>query len=71
MELSAFGESSDEEDRGKAGINQMLQRELTQKRDAKQVQQVMMADPMVCEFDDVYDGIEEGRKREQRIETTR
>ena len=30
--------------------------------DTKQIQQVMMEDPTVCEFDEVYDGIEEGRK---------
>ena len=40
----------------------MLQKEVTQKRDAKQVQQAMMEDPTVCEFDEVYDRIEEGRK---------
>ena len=57
-----MGESSNEEDGGKAGINQMLQREVTQKRDTKQVQQVMLEDPPVCESDEVYDGIEEGRK---------
>ena len=31
-------------------------------RDTKQVKQVMTKDPAVCEFDEVYDGTEEGRK---------
>ena len=44
------------------------------------VQQVMTEDPTVCEYDEVNDGIGEGRKKavyssktgqEQRIETTR
>ena len=58
MEPSVFG--------GRAGINQTLQREVrevTQKGDnTKQVQQGMTEDPTVCEFDEVYDRIEEGRK---------
>ena len=57
-----MGESLDEEDGGKAGINQMLQREVTQKRDTKQVQQMMLEDSIVFESDEVYDGIEVGRK---------
>ena len=59
-----FGERSDEEDDGKVGINLMLQREVThdQKRNTKQVQQKKTEDHTVCEFDKVYDGIEEGRK---------
>ena len=40
----------------------MVQREVTQKRNAKQIQQKKMKDPTVCELDEVYDGIEEGRK---------
>ena len=51
LEPSVFGESSDEEDDGKAGI-----------RHHKQVQQKKTEDPTVCEFDEVCDGIEEGRK---------
>ena len=62
LEPSAFSESSDKEDGGRAGINQTLQREVIQKRDTKQAQQVMMEDPTMCEFDEVFDGIEEGRK---------
>ena len=34
-EPAVFGESSDEEDGGRAGTNQMLQREVIQKRDTK------------------------------------
>ena len=40
----------------------MAQRKVTQKRNTKQVQQKTTEDPTVCEFDKVYDGIEEGRK---------
>ena len=29
---------------------------------SKQVQQKKTEDPTVCEFDEIYDGIEEGRK---------
>ena len=40
----------------------MAQKKVTQKRNIKQVQQKTTEDPTVCEFDKVYDGIEEGRK---------
>ena len=40
----------------------MVQREVTQKRNTKQVQQKKTEDPTVCEFDEVHDGIEVGRK---------
>ena len=59
LKPSAFGESSDEEDDDKAGINQMLQRGVTQKRNTKQVQQKKAEDP---EFDKVYYRITEGKK---------
>ena len=62
MEPSVFGDSSVEEDNGKAGKKQMLQREVTQKRNTKWTQQKKTENPTVCEFDKVYDGIEVGRK---------
>ena len=55
----------------------MLQREVTHNRNTKQTQQKKTEDPAECEFDQVYDEIEVGRKmaaetrQEQRNETTR
>ena len=43
-------------------MNRMLQKEVTWKRNTKQVQQKKTEDPTVCEFDEVCDRIEEGRK---------
>ena len=40
----------------------MLQREITQKRNTKQTQQKKTESPVVCEFDEVCDGIGVGRK---------
>ena len=48
LEPSVFGESSVEEHDDKAGINQMLQREVTQERNTKQTQQKKTVNPTVC-----------------------
>ena len=56
-------EGSDDEDSGKAGINKILQREAVKKRDTQQVLQLMTEGPAVHEFGEVYDKIENGRKK--------
>ena len=63
MCVSTFlGEISDAEDSCKASISEMLQGEVVKNRELQQVQQLMTEGP-VYEVDEVYDKIEDRRKK--------